>query len=98
MFVFDSLNLIDEANISNVLIGTPVELDPFSETNYVTFPSRGDHEICVCRAVLVYCILDYLGCGYDNVCPGDGKCCRTHCGYYVMPTLGRYVTTSTVND
>ena len=41
VFVFDSLNLIDEANISNVLIGTPVELDPFSETNYVTFPSKG---------------------------------------------------------
>jgi len=41
VFVFDSLNLIDEANISNVLIGTPVELDPFSETNYVTFSSKG---------------------------------------------------------
>jgi len=27
--------------LEKAVIGTPVELDPFSEANYVTFPSKG---------------------------------------------------------
>lgn len=33
-------------------------------------------------AELYGCIADYPGCDYDSECPGDEKCCRTHCDYY----------------
>jgi len=43
-------------------LGTPVELNPFSETNYVTFPSKG-WSLCVKPGQLILSVL----CG-DKLC------------------------------